>query len=234
NSSVFPAGSMFDWNFGDNGEATDENPSHIFTAPGTYPISLIITTQDGCADTLTQDVDIMFYPLPVADFKAEPSVASVFNSTVNFIDRSQNAITWKWMFGDGIETDVQNPKHYYDEIGKFNVKLVVTNIAGCVSEYGEPVLITPFYVPNAFTPNADGLNDMFFNAGYVIDVTSYDMMIFNRWGQKVFENNDYSKFWNGLDKNNNPSPAGTYVYAIKVVTKTGKPFEYQGTVSLIR
>ncbi|HKR05794.1 MAG TPA: PKD domain-containing protein, partial [Bacteroidia bacterium] len=234
NTSVFPAGSVFHWEFGDNAVSSVENPSHIFNMPGTYPISLIITTQEGCADTLIQDVDIMFYPLPVADFKAEPTVASVFNSTVNFADESQNAITWNWTFGDGRKADVQNPKHYYDEIGKFNVKLIVTNIAGCVSEYNELVLITPFYVPNAFTPNADGMNDVFFSSGYVLDVASYDMRIFNRWGQKVFENNDYHHFWNGLDRNHNPSPAGTYVYSIKVVTKTGKPFEYQGTVALVR
>ncbi|MEP7168712.1 MAG: PKD domain-containing protein, partial [Bacteroidota bacterium] len=234
NMSVYPAGSIFEWDFGDSGKSTEENPSHIFSAAGTYPITLIITTLKGCGDTLTQDVDIMFYPLPVAEFKAEPTVASVFNSTVNFADISQNAITWNWTFGDGIQADVQNPKHYFDDIGKYNVKLVVTNIAGCVSEYTEPVLITPFYVPNAFTPNADGLNDVFFNSGYVLDVTSYNMLIFNRWGQKVFENNDYHKFWNGVDRNGGTSPEGTYVYTIKVVTKTGKPFEYQGTVALVR
>lgn len=234
NTSVFPSGSVFQWNFGDNSEASVENPSHIFNTPGTYPISLIITTQAGCADTLVQDVDIMFYPLPEAEFKSEPIVASVFNSTVNFVDKSRNAVTWNWMFGDGARADVQNPSHYYDEIGKFSVKLIVTNIAGCVSEYNEEILITPFFVPNAFSPNSDGMNDVFFNSGYVMDVASYNMMIFNRWGQKVFENNDYKKFWNGLDKNNNVSPQGTYVYSIKVITKTGKPFEYQGTVALIR
>jgi gliding motility-associated-like protein len=234
NTSLYPVGSTFNWDFGDNSQSSAENPSHIFNTPGTYPITLIITTQAGCADTLTQNADILFFPLPIAEFKAEPTIASVFNSTINFVDQSQNAVTWNWTFGDGIQSDNQNPKHYYDEIGKFNVKLIVTNIAGCISEYSEPVLITPFYVPNAFTPNADGMNDVFFNSGYVLDVSSYNMLIFNRWGQKVFENDNYNTFWNGYDKNNKPAPEGTYVYTIKVVTKTGKPFEYQGTVALIR
>ncbi|MEO5572015.1 MAG: PKD domain-containing protein [Bacteroidia bacterium] len=234
NTSVFPAGSTFQWNFGDNGVSSVENPSHVFTAPGTYPITLVINTQEMCTDTLTDDINIMFFPLPQADFKAEPSVVNVFNSSVSFVDKSLYAVTWNWTFGDGAQSAEQNPKHYFDEIGKYSVKLVITNIAGCVSEYSDPVLITPFYVPNAFTPNGDGMNDEFFNAGYIMDISSYDMMIFNRWGQKVFENNDYHKFWNGLDRNNNPSPEGTYVYSIKVITKTGKPFEYQGSVALVR
>lgn len=234
NNGIYPASSTFNWDFGDNGVSTLHSPSHLYQLPGTYPITLIITSQAGCADTLTQDVDITFYPLPVAEFKVTPKEASVFNSNVQFFDMSQNAVSWSWDFGDGVKSEEASPLHYYDELGKFVARLVVTNIAGCVSEYTQEVYITPFFVPNAFTPDGDGKNELFFDAGYIVNVTSYNMSIFNRWGQKVFENDNYKTAWKGVDKNGDPAPQGTYVYSIKVKTLTGKDYYYSGSVTLIR
>lgn len=234
NTSSYPANSLFNWNFGDNSESEESNPSHLFNLPGVYPISLVITTQEGCVDSLLQDVNISFYPLPVAEFKLEPAVVSVFNSTVNFVDESQNAIKWNWIFGDGQQSEEKNPNHYYDLIGKFKVKLIVTSLAGCISEFSNDVLVTPFYIPNAFSPNGDGVNDVFFNAGYVMNVASYNMTIFNRWGEKVFQNDNYQEFWNGLDKNGKPMPQGVYVYTVKVNTLSGKPYVFNGSVTLVR
>ncbi|MEP7169579.1 MAG: PKD domain-containing protein, partial [Bacteroidota bacterium] len=234
-NSSYPAGSTFAWDFGDGGVSTEENPSHTFTNPGTYPIILTITSSLGCVGTVTQSTDIQFYPLPVADFKSDPvDAANVFNASVNFIDLSQNALTWNWDFGDGIKADVQNPKHYYDEIGKFKINLTVTNIAGCVSRYEQDILITPFYVPNSFTPNGDGLNDVFFSSGYVMDVAAYSMTIWNRWGQRLYQSDNINKTWNGFDKNGNTVAEGTYAYQIKVVTKTGRKYSYEGSVTLLR
>ncbi|MBL0340500.1 MAG: gliding motility-associated C-terminal domain-containing protein [Bacteroidetes bacterium] len=114
------------------------------------------------------------------------------------------------------------------------MRLLVTNIAGCFDEYIQEVVVNPFYIPNAFTPNADGINDYFFDAGYVLDVKSYKMAIFNRWGQKVYEGDDYNKFWSGYDKDGNKASEGVYVYTIEVITKGGKKHQFNGTVSLIR
>ncbi|MFI5218353.1 MAG: PKD domain-containing protein [Bacteroidia bacterium] len=234
NTSTYPAGSQFQWDFGDASGSDQENPSHLYALPGTYPITLIITTTEGCADTLVEDVDIQFYPLAEAAFNLDPATTGIFNSTISFADQSLHAETWHWDFGDGQQSTEPNPKHFYDEIGKFKVVLTVTNIAACPDRYEQEVLITPFYIPNAFTPNGDGMNDKFFETGYVTDVSAYNMNIFSRWGQKVFENDDYRKFWNGLDKNGKPLAEGVYVYSIQVKTKSGKPYEYQGTVTLMR
>ncbi|HKR05890.1 MAG TPA: choice-of-anchor L domain-containing protein [Bacteroidia bacterium] len=234
-NSTYPAGSSFTWDFGDGAQSSELNPSHTFNEPGTYPITLTITSQQGCEGTLTQNTDIQFYPLPVSEFKTDPSEAvSVFNSFVNLVDLSQNAVTWNWDFGDGAKADVQNPKHYYDEIGKFKIHLTVTNIAGCVSRSEGEILITPFFVPNSFTPNGDGLNDVFFNSGYVMDVAAYNMIIWNRWGQKVYAADNINKTWNGTDKNGNTVPEGTYAYQIKVLTKSGKKYSYEGSVTVLR
>jgi hypothetical protein len=117
---------------------------------------------------------------------------------LNFTDQSQHAVTWLWKMGDDSESEIQNPYHYYSDIGEFKVILTVTNVAGCVDQYEEVIVVNPFYIPNAFTPNADGINDYFFDAGYVLDVQSFKMVIVNRWGERVYVGDDYTKFWNGL------------------------------------
>ncbi len=234
NNSSYPAGSQFTWTFGDATGSNLSSPSHIYAQPGTYNVSLVITTTAGCTDSAAQDVDIMFFPLAEADFTANPEVTNVFNSKVQFTDLSQNAVSWLWDFNDGNKSIEQNPVHYFNEIGQYKVTLVVTNIAGCPDLQMREIVVNPFYIPNAFTPNADGINDNFFDAGYVLDVKSYVMRIFNRWGQKVYEADDYTKFWNGFDQDGNPSPDGVYVYKIDVTTKGGKKHTFTGTVSLVR
>ncbi len=234
NSSIFPAGSAIQWIFGNVGTSTLVHPTQIFTQPGTYPVTLIIVTPFGCSDTLTQDVEVIFYPAPVAEFIAEPKEAGIFNSLINFTDLSQNAVSWWWNFGDGHTSTVRNPSHLYDDMGLFQVTLVVQNVSGCEDAYRESVYITPFFVPNAFTPNNDGLNENFFEAGYTINVAAYTMRIFNRWGQKVYENDSYYKPWNGIDASGKPAPEGVYVYTIKVTTLTGKDYHFTGRVTLLR
>jgi gliding motility-associated-like protein len=234
NNSLYPAGSQFAWNFGDTTSSQLSNPSHVYSTPGTYNVDLTITTQLGCTSTLSQAVDIMFFPLAQAKFIADPEVTNVFNSKVQFTDMSDYAVSWLWDFNDGVKSIEQNPYHYFNEIGNYKVTLVVNNIAGCPDLFMREIVVNPFYIPNAFTPNADGTNDYFFDAGYVLDVLSFKMAIFNRWGQKVYETDNYQKFWNGLSPDGSPAPEGVYVYSIEVKTKGGKEHQFNGTVSLIK
>ncbi|MDQ3051177.1 MAG: PKD domain-containing protein, partial [Bacteroidota bacterium] len=230
NTSSYPSGSEFSWNFGDNGTSELPNPSHLYSLPGNYPVTLTISTPAGCTATLSQPVEITFFPLPVADFSYAPSVTNVFNGRVDFVDESEYAVSWFWEFGDGGKSADKNTFHYYNEIGEYKVTLTVTNIAGCIDQKEEIVIINPFYIPNAFTPNADGINDYFFDAGYVLEVKSFKMNIFSRWGDKVYEGDDYTNFWNGYDQKGNKSPGGVYVYTIEVITIGGKEHKFTGTV----
>jgi trimeric autotransporter adhesin len=234
NLSTYDPGSVFTWNFGDGLSSSEINPSHLFFTPGNYPISLQITTPAGCTSSSTNFVDIMFFPLPEADFVTAPAVTNVFNGKVSFVDRSANAISWYWLFGDGAFSTEQNPEHYYSEIGDYKVTLRVTNIAGCEDYSETPVTINPFYIPNAFTPNADGVNDVFYYSGYDLDVASYNMKIFNRWGELVFTGSDENDNWNGETNSGKQAPQGTYIYRLQVKTKAGKDYTFNGQVSLIR
>jgi gliding motility-associated-like protein len=234
NTSSYPSGSQFSWDFGDSSSSFQSNPSHVYDEPGTYTVTLTITSQFGCTSTASQSVDIRFFPLADAKFIADPEVTNVFNGKVQFIDQSDHAVSWLWDFDDGEKSIEQNPYHYFNEIGEYTVTLMVTNITGCPDKYIREIVVNPFYIPNAFTPNADGINDYFFEAGYVLDVKSFKMIIFNRWGQRVYETGDYNNFWNGYDSNDKPAPDGVYVYTIEVVTQGGKEHKFKGTVTLVR
>jgi gliding motility-associated-like protein len=234
NTSLYPPGSDFLWDFGDGTSSTEVSPVHPYELPGTYQVTLYIVTPAGCTDSITRPADIIFFPLAEAKFSADPVFSNVFNAKVTFADESEYAVSWMWEFGDGITSFDQNPVHYYNEVGEYVVRLTVQNIAGCPDTYESVVVVNPFYIPNAFTPNADGINDYFFDAGYVMDVKSYKMSVFNRWGQKIYESADYTKFWNGFDSNGEPVQNGVYVYALEVITKGGKEHTFQGQVTLVR
>ncbi|MFZ9943592.1 MAG: PKD domain-containing protein, partial [Bacteroidia bacterium] len=234
NTSTYPPSTQFTWTFGDSTTSNQTNPTHIYQEQGTYTATLYIMTSAGCADTVSDDVEVIFYPLADADFKFDPEFVNVFNGKVQFTDLSLNAVAWSWDFGDGNGIVQQNPAHYFNEVGDFPVTLTVLNINGCPDRETKMVMVNPFYVPNAFTPNEDGVNDFFFNAGYDLDVTSFEMTIFNRWGQKVFVTDSWLNFWNGKDVNDEPAPEGVYAYAIKVITRGGKEHIFQGTTTLVR
>ncbi|MFM7766693.1 MAG: PKD domain-containing protein, partial [Bacteroidota bacterium] len=179
NTSIYDPGSSFAWTFGDGGTSIASNPTHPYLNQGTYPISLTITTPAGCISSNTGSIDIVFFPLPVADFVTSPNINGVFNGKVEFVDRSDFAVSWRWDFGDGFYALTQNTEHYFNEVGDFNVRLTVTNLAGCEDTHSETVTIIPYFVPNAFTPNGDGINDNFFFSGYDLDVATYEMKIFD-------------------------------------------------------
>ncbi|MBL0073290.1 MAG: choice-of-anchor L domain-containing protein [Bacteroidetes bacterium] len=234
NLSTYIPGSVFNWNFGDGSESETENPSHIFNNPGLYHISLAIKTPAACVGSNTSNVDITFFPLPEADYVTAPGITNIFTGKISFVDRSSYAVSWLWDFGDGAYSYDQNPNHYYNEVGDYKVSLKVTNIAGCEDVTGDIVTVNPFYIPNAFTPNGDGINDNFYYSGYVLDVQNYDMKIFNRWGQLVFAGATENDTWNGYTLQGDLAPQGTYVYRLHVTTKGGKDYTFNGHVNLIR
>lgn len=234
NTSTYPPGSQFIWEFGDSTGSGQANPSHIYGEEGFFLVTLTINTNAGCTATDTQTVEVIILPLAEAKFKADPEMINVFSGPVQFTDESEHAVSWYWDFDDGTYSAQQNPLHYFNDVGNYKVILTVTNVAGCPDVAMSEIMVNPFYIPNAFTPNADGINDYFFDAGYVLDVKSYRLRIFNRWGQMVYETNDYTKFWNGFGTDSKPAQDGVYVYTIEVVTQRGKEHNFKGTVTLLR
>ncbi|HRS07680.1 MAG TPA: PKD domain-containing protein [Bacteroidia bacterium] len=234
NQSLYQPGATFSWILGDNATSNEVNPSHIYSQPGTYNVQLVVTNPFGCKDSIEKPVEVIFYPLPVAQFTANPMVTNIFNGPVSFTDQSAYAVSWKWVFGEGDTLYDQNVTHYFPEIGEFPVKLMVENISGCKDETQQTIVINPFWLPNAFTPNGDGRNEVFFDPGFAMEYSGFNLRVFNRWGQMLFQSDSPSKPWDGTNGKGEIAPQGTYVYTLSVTNKGGKRHDFNGTITLLR
>lgn len=234
-----PIDSTYDiiWDFGDGTITNELSPSHLYTETGTYSVSVDITSPIGCQidDSFSEWIRIL--ESPVAGFSYSPEQPSIFNKTVEFFDESENAVSWLWNLG-GVGSLDQNPTYTFPDTGRINVLQVVTHLTGCTDTAAIVLDILPLvtlHVPNAFTPNNDGLNDTFKGKGFFDGFQNYEMTIWNRWGELLYQTNDPDDGWNGQKNNSGPnSPIGTYVYAINYTGPRGEIQDLKGHVTLIR
>jgi gliding motility-associated-like protein len=235
NSNV--AGTKYYWNFGDGQTDTVANPTHLFSNPGDYTINHMVSTARGCTTNLLVPAAVNVFPLPSASFAAVPEEASIFLPAISFFDESTYTSNWKWDFGDnsGITTS-RNPEHTYRDSGTFQVRLISTSDKGCVDTTYRKVIIRgefAVYIPNAFTPNKDEVNDMFMPLG--IGVKEFEVFIYDRWGIKIYSSTDLKKGWDGYKQNGEiECPMDVYVYLIRIKDFKGKYHEYSGHVNLVR
>ena len=188
---------------------------------------------------------ITVYPHPHAAFTYSPNPVSILTPLVQDSDRSTGKfpiVQWNWNFGDGNNktedstSSSHNPSHLYSDTGTLCTILTVTDEHGCVDTATGCVDVQPFftfYIPNAFTPNEDGLNDVFMPKGsYVKD---YQMYIFDRWGMQLFYSNAMDNGWNGrLNNSGKKYEEDTYIYLIYVTDTGGNKHTYNGMVNLIK
>ncbi len=234
NNSVCEPASKFAWTFGDGGTSTETSPSHVYAAAGEYNTTLKVTSPAGCVDDAAVQVSVTIPPFPEAEFGQSARIVSVFNSEVSFNNKSTNAVRYKWNFGDGQSSEEENPSHIFDQVGSLKIKLIAFNGVNCLDEYETNLEVVPFFVPNAFTPNNDGKNDVFFDGTPVLNVNSYDMLVFNRWGQMIYATDSFFRPWDGTLSDGSLAPEGLYTYLIKITSVKGKYYEFAGTFSLIR
>jgi len=231
-------GSTYLWNFGDGQTSTDANPTHTYTSSGSFTVTVTVTsTVTGCSNTATAISTITIYPSPVTKFTANPDKASVVNPVISFEDNSTFSSIWYWSFGDGGNSADENPTHTYPAVvGDYLVKLVTTNQYGCIDSAMDSVYILPdfrLFIPSAFTPNGDELNDVFTAVG--IGIKIFHMMIFDRWGNLIYTTGDIAKGWNGrVGSANKPALEDTYVYKIEVTDVFNEGHSYIGAVTLIK
>jgi len=229
------------WNFGDGTptDLTQSPPLHCYNTSGNYSVSLTGTSAAGCVATNNSANLITVMPLPVANFGA-PAVTSIETPTVYFTDSSSSATSWLWNFGDfqNPATDTshrQRPSHTYSSEGTYCVTLVVSNEGMCFDTTQICVDIAgiyTFYIPNAFTPNDDGINDFFFAKG--ANVLDFEMYIYDRWGMQVFYSNDIKKGWDGkVNGAGDVAQQDVYVYKVYIKDNLKQDHEYIGSVTLV-
>lgn len=227
-------GSTYQWSFGlGQGTSANENPSYVFTTPGTYTIKLVAGNPNTCNKFDTAEHTVTVYPKPTASFNYSPIVPET-NVPTTFINQSLNAVTYQWTFGDGGHSTEVNPVHSYNRSGSYQVCLTAYNAQGCPDKVCRTVSadITPLAdVPTGFSPNGDGSNDILYVRGYSIQ--TLDFKVFNRWGQMVFETTDQSVGWDGTYKGK-PQEMDAFAFTLQVVFLDGTTFKKQGNVTLLR
>ncbi|KAB2859629.1 MAG: PKD domain-containing protein [Flavobacteriales bacterium] len=232
------------WNFGDGSTSTSpwDTISHTYTQPGTYVVTMTVSSmpsQGGCTVTKTVIPQINIYALPVADFTSNPNPTSMFEPEVQFTDQSQGLINQHfWDFAGLDSSSYPNPIYSFPDStnGDYPVKLTVTDIHECVDTITKMVKIKGefgIYIPNAFTPDFDFKNDQFGPQGFGISAEDYRFMIFDRWGEKLFDTDILFKPWNGFYKGNRVQE-GVYVWKLFFKDINGKKHERVGHVTIIQ
>jgi gliding motility-associated-like protein len=235
--NVSLAGTDFIWDFGDGDTSHALSPSHLYSSPGTYVVTLIASDTATCNKIDTTTFTITVYGKPTADFSASPQ-PPLTNTPISFTNiSSPDAVGFTWQFGDG-ETLATNSRsivlHEYNTTGNFNACLVARNIAGCPDTVCKTVrtIIDPAVdVPTAFTPSTGGINGMVFVRGF--GIAKMKFTVWARWGEKVFETNDKHIGWNGTFKGK-PLPMDVYAYTLDVEFTDGTRTTKTGDITLIR
>lgn len=236
-------GGVYDWDFGVLTTLGDtshlSNPTYQYST-GVYTVTMSYTNTIGCVSTIVANNLITIHARPTAMFTSTQP-ADIIEPTVYFTDQSVSigAITnWAWIFEPGATSILQHPNYSYTQEGIYPVELTITNVYGCKDTIENNVVVNPVYLlyaPNAFTPNADGLNDVFIVQGEGIDPDNFEMLIFDRWGERIFKTSDLHTGWNGA-KNNSGTLVQEDVYVYKIVLKDwqGRRHQYIGHVTIVK
>ena len=235
-----PASNNLVWDFGDGTNSTQTGTvSHTYNSVGCFDVTLTTTSAAGCTNTLTIPNFVCANPFAVADASVGDPTHTVIDPSFQFFNNSSNATSYTWNFGDGTGSTETNPSHSYPGTpGSYTVMLAANNQFGCPDTTYLTVVIEDeliFYVPNTFTPDGDEHNNMFtpvFYSGF--DPQSFTMLIFDRWGEIIFETHDVDQGWHGtyLD---GVVKEGVYTWTMQFkVSESDKKVTYTGHVTLLK
>lgn len=230
-------GTSFFWDFGDGNTSTANAPTELYSTPGIYTVKLIATDANSCnfIDSTTFTITVSGKPTSSFSYSPNPPQQNVITTFTNL---SIAATHYKWLYGDGdtlltfrLDTTV---RHIYNETKQYQPCLVAINNFNCPDTSCQSLnaIVVPIVdVPNAFTPNNDGVNDKAIVVG--IGITKMVFRIYNRLGQMVFETNDYKQGWDGIYKGK-PQPMDAYGYTLDAQFFDGKSIKKSGSITLLR
>ncbi len=246
NLSRFAEAGTYRWSFGQGeGVSTEENPTYTYYEPGQYTVSLEASNSNGIAGRSVKEFSVEVYETPRAAFNLRPQ-ESFLGEAIYFVNLSIGGENYFWDFGDGNTSTEFEPAHTYEETGVYDVTLIVNSEKGCTDTLRlESAAIVKnggkVNMPNAFTPSTYGpggsdafgvgKNDVFLPV--FEGVTRFHLMIYNRWGELLFESFDKSFGWDGYYKGK-LCAMDVYVYKLEMEFSNGKSNTIVGDVSLIR
>lgn len=227
----------YQWTLSNGKSYLGVNPSVPVIASGNFKIKLTILSPTGCQ--LTRDFAQTFkaYDKPKALFTTNGTKFDLKSADLILTNKSTNATNYYWSLGDQSVSSDKDVKHTYVKPGNYIITLKVSNQNGCTDSATTSIKvgeIQDIFVPNIFTPNGDGVNDIFRPEITRSDILQFELIVLNRWGDIVFSSQDPTLSWNGSNSLGRPAPSGVYVYQIKISLPEEATKIVKGSVTLIR
>lgn len=208
---------------------------------GSYDVQLIVTSPQGCIDSVTYYDFLLVHPEPTANFSWSPNPVRMFNTEVNFANTSFLGNTYEWTFEEGSigYSNLESPTISFPdgEVGQYEVTLITTSEYGCVDTISRIVDVISeviIYVPNTFTPDNDEFNQDWGIVVEGLNVSGFNLQVYNRWGEMIWESNDPSSTWDGTYKGQ-IVPNGTYSWLIQASDfASDAKYTWNGSVNVLR
>ncbi|HMQ75740.1 MAG TPA: PKD domain-containing protein [Flavobacteriales bacterium] len=224
------SGGPITWDLGDGSSAAGASVQHCYTGEGLFVPTVVQEALPGCSGSASGG-PIAVNARPVASFSV-PSVVEEGTGAVPIVDGSLDAVLWSWDLGDGSSANGPQPQHVYEGTGCRTITLVVTDAGGCTDATSAEVCVEgdyAFHAPNAFTPDADGINDIFLPLTTVQRPQAYELRIYDRWGALRFASTELTAGWTG-----DGEPQGVYAWTVMLRDGFGQRRLHRGHVSLLR
>lgn len=237
----------YQWNFGDGGTSTADNPVYTYNVAGVYTVTLTAFGIGGTSSTATKVDSVIVHPRANAFFVLQPDHVIVPSQPVFTYNLSSNATSYAWDFGDGTVSTEMNPIHHYTAGGTFDVTLIANNQWNCPDTFSVPGAVTgelagDIAFPNAFTPGTSGPTDGIYDPRSFDNhhffpvysgVEEYQLEIYNRWGELLFATDDVRVGWDGYYRGN-PAKQDVYVWKAYARFSDGRETTLKGDVTLLR
>lgn len=241
-----PGSSNAIWNYGDKPfEKTGDQTFYCYDRSGQYNLKLSVTDSNSCKASYTYTNAVQVFEKPKSDYILSPELITMNNAeNVLFHNLSDNATEYKWYVNNDFISSNFDTYYSFRDTGFYDIKLVSKNSYQCKDSVIRSMKVFEgfsFYMPNAFSPNADGLNDVLLPKGVALQSEGYSFEVFNKWGHRIFETNQIDVGWDGgikLEyddpKYGTCNPNDVYVWKILVTDNTQVKHEYTGTVLVLR
>ncbi|MEN8116292.1 MAG: PKD domain-containing protein [Bacteroidota bacterium] len=229
----------FQYSLGDGTSGTGDTILHNYILPDTKNEITFIGNSSitGCSDTVVFAENVFVYPVPAAGFTPNPETVLISDPEIVFENESSGATAYEWDFDDSsFFSTEENPAHRFSGMGFYNVRLSAFNDYGCLDSISHQVAVAfdKLYPPNAFSPNAPNEEDREFRIySEGVSDEGYQLFIFNRWGEVIFESQSQHNGWDGKMRNGNFAPAGIYTWVLKYYDFRDEKHKQQGVVTLL-
>lgn len=219
---------------GKNVAQQTENFAYSITNPGLHDLKLSISDAKNCSKDSTWQIDVRALPFP--NFTYSPQEITIEDPHVVFTSTSQNSVALDWNFGNAWTSGNLTERVTYNDTGFYTVRLTAYNELGCDSTVQKTILIKDIFklfVPTAFSPNDNLLNDVWLPVTRAVQ--TYELKVFNRWGEKIFETTNPMQGWDGSYMNQgNVLQEGIYMYTLRIIDKFGELHTDKGSIILIK